>query len=172
MTIVDRIILTLYTVFMAVVSAVTVLCSLDFIPHRYIAALIAGIPGNTVYCVGGLIILLLSVRLLIANFATSSAASLQLSDSATGKVALGKSAIEDYASALAQEIYGVFNVKTIAELGESGIFIRINASIEPGIVIPATSQEVKDNVREGLKKATGVEVTNVEIFFKQIKAQE
>lgn len=172
MSIIDRIILTLYTISMAVVSAVMVLCSLDFIPHRYIAAVIAGIPGNTTYCVGGLIFLLLSIRLLIANFSTSSAASLQLSDSLNGKVALGKSAIEDYASALAQEIYGVFNVKTIADLEESGIFIRINASIEPGIVIPTTSQEIKNNVREGLKKATGVEVGGVEIFFKQIKAQE
>lgn len=82
------------------------------------------------------------------------------------------SAIEDYAATLAQEIYGVFNVKAIAKYDEDKLDIRINASIEPGIVIPSTSEDVKKNVREGLKKATGVEVEGVEIYFKQIKAKE
>ena len=171
MSIFDRIILTLYTAFMACVSLVTMLCSLDLIPHRYISSVIAGIPGSTAYCVGGFVLLLVSLRLLIANMSTSSG-SLMLTESAQGKVQVGISAIEDYAAALAQEIYGVFNVKAIAKYEEEKLYIRINASIEPGIVIPTTSEDVRNNVREGLKKATGVEVEGVEIYFKQIKAKE
>ncbi|MCQ2381274.1 MAG: alkaline shock response membrane anchor protein AmaP [Acidaminococcaceae bacterium] len=171
MSIFDRIILALYTVFMACVSVITVLCSLDVIPHRYISAFIAGIPGNTFYCIGGVILFLVSLRLLIANVTTTSG-SLLLSDSGHGKVEIDKGAIEDYAASLAQEIYGIFNVKVIAKLAEEGIYVRINASIEPGIVIPDTSEEVRANVREGLKKATGVEVKDIEIYFKQIKVKE
>ena len=171
MNIFDRIILTLYTAFMACVSIVTIMCSLDLIPHRYISSVIAGIPGNTGYCVGGVVLLLVSLRLLIANMSTSSG-TLMLVKSEQGKVEVGMSAIEDYAATLAQEIYGMFNVKAIAKYDEEKLDIRINASIEPGIVIPSTSEDVKKNVREGLKKATGVEVEGVEIYFKQIKAKE
>lgn len=171
MNLIDRIILTIYTAFMACVSAVTVLCSLDLIPHRFIASVIAGIPGNTMYCMGGVILLLVSVRLLVANISPSNS-SLLLNNSENGRVQVGISAIEDYAAALAQEIYGVFNVKAIAECKDEKISIRINASIEPGVVIPSTSEDVKNNVREGLKKATAIEVDGVEIYFKQIKAQE
>ena len=171
MTIADRIILALYPVFMACVSVTTVLCSLDLIPHRFISTFIAGIPGSTTYCVVGVILLLVSLRLLIANMGTGSVA-LQLSDGAMGSVQVGKDAIEDYVSELAQEIYGVFNVKTIANLAEDGIHVRVNASIVPGVNIPATSEEVRRNVKEGLKKATGTEVKTLELFFKQIKAQE
>lgn len=171
MSIVDRIILALYTIFMACVSMLTVLCSLDVIPHRYISSFIAGIPGNTLYCVGGVILFLVSIRLLIANVATSSS-SLQLSQGDQGKVQVSKDAIEDYAAALAQEIYGIFGVKVIAKIADDGIYIRVNANIEQGIVIPDTSKEVRANVIEGLKKATGVEVRDVEIYFKQIKAKE
>ena len=50
--------------------------------------------------------------------------------------------------------------------------MRINASIEPGINIPETSGEIKNNVRETIKKVTGIEVKEIELFFKQIKAKE
>lgn len=171
MNIFDRIILALYTIFMACVSAVTVLCSLDFIPHRFISSFIATIPGNTWFCIVGVILFLVSLRLLIANVVTSNN-SLLLSEGEHGKVQVDQGAIEDYVAALAEEIYGVFNVKVIAKLADDGIYVRINASIEPGIVIPDTSEEVRMNVREGLKKATGVDIKDIEIYFKQIKAKE
>ena len=50
--------------------------------------------------------------------------------------------------------------------------MRINATIEPGINIPETTSEVKANVRESIKKVTGVEVKEIEVFFKQIKSKE
>ena len=49
--------------------------------------------------------------------------------------------------------------------------MRINASIEPGINIPETTGEVKTNVKESIKKMTGIEVKEIEVYFKQIKAK-
>ena len=171
MNIIYRIVLTFYTIVIAMLSLVVALCSLNFLPAKYLVGLILTIPENTYYCVGGVLLLALSVWLLTKSMSGPQGA-LQLVDSPDGRVALSQRAIENYASALAKEIYGVFNVKSIGELNDGGINVRINASIEPGISIPAASQEVKVNVREGLKNATGVEVQNVEIFFKQIKPQE
>ena len=168
----DRIILTLYTFLMAVVAVLVTLCSLDVFPQRAITEFIASISGNWIYAIGGVIMLLVSVRLLIAGLGISSGHSMELSDGPSGKIHIGKRALEDYIAVLSQEIYGIYNVKVIAKLEDESINVRINASIEPGINIPETTGEVKNNVKESIKKMTGVEVKDIEVYFKQIKAKE
>ena len=165
MGIADRIILTLYTILMAVASVLTLLCSLGVFSDTGMVAFISHIPGNWVYAVGGL-------RLLITGLGLTGVSSLKLSDSDKGKVLVGKGALEDYIAVLSQEIYGIHHVKVIVKLEEQCIDVRINASIEPGINIPETSGEIKTNVRETIKKVTGIEVKDIELFFKQIKAKE
>ena len=168
----DRIILTLYTFLMAVVAVLVTLCSLDVFPQRAITEFIASISGNWIYAIGGVIMLLVSVRLLIAGLGISSGHSLELSDGPSGKIHIGKRALEDYIAVLSQEIYGIYNGKVIAKLEDESINVRINASIEPGINIPETTGEVKNNVKESIKKMTGIEVGDIEVYFKQIKAKE
>ena len=84
------------------------------------------------YAVGGIIILLVSIRLLIAGIGATGMTSLTISSADSGKVSVGKSAIEDYVAEIAKEVYGVYGVKVEAKMGEEHISIRINASIEPG----------------------------------------
>ena len=67
MGIADRIILTLYTILMTVASVLTLLCSLGVFSDTGMVAFISHIPGNWVYAVGGVIMLLVSVRLLITG---------------------------------------------------------------------------------------------------------
>ena len=168
----DRIILTLYTFLMAVVAVLVTLCRLDVFAQRMITEFIGSIHGNWIYVIGGVIMLLVSVRLLIAGLGISSGHSMELSDGPSGKIHIGKRALEDYIAVLSQEIYGIYNVKVIAKLEDESINVRINASIEPGINIPETTGEVKNNVKESIKKMTGVEVKDIEVYFKQIKAKE
>lgn len=168
----DRIILTLYTFLMAVVSVLTILCSLGVFPYGSMVDFINNIPGNWIFAVGGVIMLLVSLRLLVTGLGLTAAASLQLSEGEDGKVYVGKSALEEYIAVLSQEIYGVHNVKVLAKLEDSYINVRINASIEPGINIPEATGEVKANVKESIKKVTGINVKGIEVFFKQIKAKE
>ncbi|MBR2220340.1 MAG: alkaline shock response membrane anchor protein AmaP, partial [Phascolarctobacterium sp.] len=102
----DRIILTLYTFLMAVMAVLVTLCSLDVFPQRAIMEFIGSIPGNWIYAVGGVILLLVSLRLLIAGLGISSGNSMELSDGPSGKIHIGKRALEDYIAVLSQEIYG------------------------------------------------------------------
>ena len=164
----DRIILTLYTFLMAVVAVLVVLCSLGVIGQTAITAFFATIPGNWEYAVGGIIILLVSIRLLIAGIGATGMTSLTISSADSGKVSVGKSAIEDYVAEIAKEVYGVYGVKVEAKMGEEHISIRINASIEPGI---HTTDEIKYNVRDTIKKVLGMEIKDIDLFFKQIKAK-
>jgi len=97
--------------------------------------------------------------------------SLILKSSDAGKIFVGKNAIEDYICEIAQEVYGVYNVKCDTKLDDESISVRINASIEPGINIPETTEEIKYNVRDTIKKVLGMEIKEIELFFKQIKAK-
>ena len=117
----DRIILTLYTFLMAVVAVLVVLCSLGIISQAAINQFLATIPGNWEYAVGGIIILLVSLRLLIAGIGATGISSLILKTSDAGKIFVGKNAIEDYISEIAQEVYGVYNVKCETKLDENPV---------------------------------------------------
>lgn len=41
-----------------------------------------------------------------------------------------------------------------------------------GINIPESSDEIRTNVKESIKKVTGIDVKEMELFIKQIKAKE
>lgn len=157
---------------MAVIAILVVLCSLGIIGQATIAAFFATIPGNWEYAVGGIIILLVSIRLLFAGIGATGMTSLTIRNTEEGKVYVGRDAIEDYVAEIAKEVYGVYGVKVEAKMGEENISIRINASIEPGINIPETTDEIKYNVRDTIKKVIGMEIKDIDLFFKQIKVKD
>lgn len=168
----DRIILTLYTFLMAVVAVLVVLCSLSVISQSTIHAFLSTIPGNWEYTVGGVAILLVSLRLLIAGIGATGVSSLLLQSGDGGKISIGKTAIEEYIAEITQEVFGVYGAKCDTKFINDGISVRINASIEPGINIPETTEEIKYNVRDTIKKVLGMEIQDIELFFKQIKVQK
>lgn len=172
MSIADRIILTLYTFLMAVVSVFTVLCSLNVLPQKAALYFISHMSGSWAYAVAGVIMLAVSLRLLGTGLGLTGMSTLKLSENDKGKVLIGKGALEDYIAVLSQEIYGIHHVKAIVKLEDDAISVRINASIEPGLNIPESSGEIKVNVRDSLKKVTGIDVKDMEVFFKQIKSKE
>ena len=104
MGIADRIILTLYTFLMAVVSVLAVLCSLGVFSHEVLVNLVSYIPGSWIYAVGGVIMLLVSLRLLVTGLGLTGMSTLKLSETEKGKVLVGKGALEAYIAVLAQEI--------------------------------------------------------------------
>lgn len=172
MSIADRIILTLYTLMMTAVSGLVLLCSLGVFPHNSLMEFFNQIPGSWIFAVGSVITLLVSLRLLVTGLGVTADTSLLLGESESGKILVGKGAIENYIATLSQEIYGIYNVKVMAKLEKESISVRINASIEPGINIPETTNEIKANVKESIKKVTGIDVKEMEVFFKQIKSKE
>ena len=93
-----------------------------------------------------------------------------LDDADSGKTVVSKRALEDYIADIAQEVYGIYGVKVVVEMEDkTTINARIHGSLEPGVNVFEITEEVKDNVRETIKKVVGLEVKNIELFFKKIK---
>ncbi len=165
----DRIILTLYTFLMAVVAILLILGSLAVIPQAAILRFIATIPGSWEYALGGIVLLLVSVRLLLAGIGAFGVNSLTLREEESGKTLVSKRALEDYIGDIAQEVYGIYGVKVVVKMEDKYIDARINASLEPGVNVFEVTNEVKENIKETIKKVLGMDVHEIELFFKQIK---
>ncbi|MBQ9635694.1 MAG: alkaline shock response membrane anchor protein AmaP, partial [Acidaminococcaceae bacterium] len=129
------------------------------------------LPGNWEFAAGGVVIFLLSVRLLLAGIGViGDSNTLTLADVDSGKTVVSKRALEEYIGDIAQEVYGIYGVKVVVETEDkTTINARIHASLEPGVNVFEITEEVKDNVKETIKKVVGLEVKNIELYFKKIK---
>lgn len=167
----DRIILTLYTLLMALFAVVVILITIGIIPSVAFAHIITELPGNWEFAAGGVILFVLSVRLLLAGIGLiGDSSSLTLADADSGKTIVSKRALEDYIADIAQEVYGIYSVKVAVDMEDkTTINARIHASLEPGVNVFEITEEVKDNIKETIKKVVGLEVKNIELYFKKIK---
>ena len=168
----DRIILTLYTFLMAVFAVTMILISLGIMSPDFFLRVFTALPGNWEFAAGGAVLFIISVRLLLTGIGlTGDTNSLTLSDAENGKTVVSKRALEDYIADIAQEVYGIYGVKVKVEMEEkTAINAVIHASLEPGVNVFEVTEEVKDNIKETIKKVVGLEVRNVELFFKKIKS--
>lgn len=168
----DRIILTLYTFLMAVFAVTMILISLGIMSPDFFLRVFTALPGNWEYAAGGAVLFIISVRLLLTGIGlTGDTNNLTLSDADNGKTVVSKRALEDYIADIAQEVYGIYGVKVKVEMEEkTSINAIIHASLEPGVNVFEVTEEVKDNIKETIKKVVGLEVRNVELFFKKIKS--
>ena len=167
----DRIILTLYTLLMAVLAVVVILVTFGIIPPAVFRNFITALPGNWEFAAGGVVLFMISVRLLLAGIGfIGDSSTLTLADVDNGKTIVSKRALEDYIADIAQEVYGIYGVKVAVEMEDkTTINARIHASLEPGVNVFEITEEVKDNVKETIKKVVGLEVKSIELYFKKIK---
>ena len=125
----DRIILTLYTILMAVVAVFLVLFALQIIAPTTVYAFCATIPGKWEYAVGGVVLLLVSLRLLVTGLGGTGVSTLSLGDDKEGKIHVSKNAVEDYVSEIANDIYGVHNAKASAKMIENALNFLVLQSL-------------------------------------------
>lgn len=173
MSIFDRIILTLYTISMAAAAVLLIIVSANVIPLANIIRFATMVPGRWEYTIGGVVLLLVSLRLLFASWSRGGSNDLTFENEKEGTIHVSQGAMEDYIAGFTNDVYGVFGAKVrVKMLKENQLRVRINASIEPGINIPDTTDDVKRTVRKNVQSVIGAEVSDIEVFFKHIKAKE
>ena len=118
-------------------------------------------------------LLQLWLRLLFASWSRGGSNDLTFDNERDGKIHVSQRAMEDYIAGFTNDVYGVYGAKCrVKLLKDSQLGVRINASVEPGINIPDTTDEVKRTVKKNIMNVIGVEVADVAVYFKHIKAKE
>jgi len=154
---------------MAVVAVVLIIMSIGIISPDTLADFATMIPGSWEFAVGGIILLLVSIRLLIAGLGGIGSNTLTLGSEKDGKIHVSQSAMEDYVAEFTNDVFGVHNAKAVVKMVDNMLNVRINAAIEPGINIPDTTDEIKRTVKKNIMSVIAVEVKDVEVYFKHIK---
>ncbi len=168
MSIADRIILALYTIMMAVVSALIVCFVARVFPVEVLHEHLNTIPGSWEFAVGGVVMFLVSIRLLIAGITRGGPKDITVHIGDGGVVRVSMSAVDKFVEKTAAQVRGVHTVK--ARISTSGDFLKVKmvAGVLPEANIPEISVLLRDKVKAGVKETVGREVSEVETLFNTI----
>lgn len=169
MGIIDRIILSIYTLLLAVASLGVTLLSVRLISLEFIWTTLSYIHGQWEVGFVGVLFFLVSVRLLLAGMRTRNGERETIVHHLDmGDVHISLDAVKNLVEKTARHIRGVRNVKVVVGHNEQGIRIRIKAVVSPESNVPSVSVEMQKRVQEYVKNTVGVELIDIQIFIENI----
>jgi hypothetical protein len=173
MSIFDRIILTLYTIIMGVVAVLTIIVSVNAIPLNDLVAFATRVPGRWEYTVSGAVVLLVSCRLLFASWSRGGSNDLTFDNEREGEDPREPAGHGRLYLRLHQRCLRSLRLQDPGETAEGQPAQCADQRLHrAGINIPDTTDEVKRTVKKNIRNVVGVDVADVAVYFKHIKAKE
>ena len=169
MGIIDRIILSVYTLLLAVASLGLILLSMRLVSLDFIWTTISYINGQWEAGFVGALFFLVSIRLLLAGVRSR----VNGKDSIVhhldmGDVHISLDAVKNLVEKTARHIKGVRNAKVLVSHNEQGIRVRIKAVVSPESNVPIVSSEMQKRVQEYIKNTVGVDLVDIQIMIENI----
>lgn len=163
MGIVDRIILSIYTLLLAGLSLGVILLSLRLVSLEQVGTCISYIYGQWPAALAGGVFFLVSIRLMLAGMRSKHAKDTIIHNNELGDVHISVAAVENLVEKVARHVRGVREIKVKVALNGASINVKIRAVISPESHVPAVSSEIQQRVHDYIKNTVGVELANVEI---------
>ena len=174
MGIFDRIILVLYALSIAVMSAIVVLWSVGaFAVEMVDNVFMTYINGRWETAAVGIVFVLLSLRLFVAAFGSRGArtGNTIVVSRPMGNINVSVAAIEGLVVRTAGHVQGVREIKARVIQAGQGMSIKLRAAVIPETDIPVASEEIQRLISEQIKQTLGMEVVNVEIAIDNISSE-
>jgi uncharacterized alkaline shock family protein YloU len=170
---IDRIVLTVYTLTLAIVSGLMVIVSL--FPNWAILREWANwsLQGNGRLVLGlvGATFLAVSVRLITFAFSRRRGGQPVIHETSLGDVRISLDAVENLVRKVARSIKGVRDIKAVITNSKEGLSASLRATISPEVSIPDVSEEIQTTVRQYVKRVVGVEMTEVRLEVENIASE-
>ncbi len=168
MKLLDRILLTMYTFVILLLSVVLLGISLRLLSLEAvidtISALRYGWPFALIAFSVALIFFVLSLRLLMANFLRDKPTSTLLKATELGTIRVSVNTLDT----LAQKAVRVFNevkdVKSLIVPEPDGVRIQLKVTIMPDVNMPELTQSLQQKVKEYVENVSGITVKEVRIY--------
>jgi len=165
----DRIILTVYTFILAVMSLGIVTVALNLVSLDAIwTSFELHITGNKEAALVGFVFFCVSVRLLWMSVTPRGVRQTIVQETALGKVQISLSAIENLVQKVARQVKGVRGVKSYVINKEQGICAHLKVVVSPDASIPELSDEIQNRVRSYITNVVGTQVADIQIFVDDI----
>jgi uncharacterized alkaline shock family protein YloU len=168
MSIIDRIILSIYTILLTVLSLAVILLAVKLLPVDYLKASISIIYGQWEAALVGGIFFLVSIRLMLAGMRSRRGPSKIVHQTDMGIVEISIDAIEDLIAKTARHTRGVRGAKVhIRQMGEE-VKVDMRLIVGPEYNIPAVASEIQKRTQEYLKNTVGVGLSEIRIIVNDI----
>lgn len=173
MGIIDRIVLSIYTFSLAIISGLMVLVAIApewLQPHLWLQEALSTGRGQALIGLVGAAFFAVSVRLIVFAFARKGGGQPVVYESAMGEVHISLGAVESLVKKTARSIKGVREMKATITHGKDGLHAHLVGTVSPEVSIPEVSQEIQATVRQYVKRVVGVEMAEVTLEVENIAA--
>lgn len=169
MGIIDRMILSIYTLLLMAISIIVIILSLGLFSFDIIWTIINdNIYGRYEVALAAVVFLLVSLRFFLAGVRTRSKHDPFIHRGENGSVFITIEAVRNMVEKVARHSKGVRWVKVRVNNLHEGLLIKIRAIISPECNVLAVSAELQQKVRERVKNTVGIELTEVEVVVEDI----
>jgi len=168
MGIIDRIILSIYTLLLAFLSLGVILLSLRLISLDLIWTGISHISGQWEAGLVGAVFFMISIRLLLAGMRSRLMKNTIVYHNDMGDVHISLEAIKNLVEKNARQTRGVRGVKVCVNHDKQGLKVSLKAVVSPEVHVPSISAELQQRIHEYIKNTVGIELVDVEIFVENI----
>jgi uncharacterized alkaline shock family protein YloU len=168
MGIIDRIILSIYTLLLAFLSLGVILLSLRLVSLDWLWTSISYLYGQWEAGLIGAIFLLISIRLLLAGVRSHKIKDTIVHHNDMGDVHISLDAVENLVEKAVRHTRGVRGVKVVVKHDGEGLKVSLKAVVSPESNVPNVSAEVQKRVHEYIKNTVGVELTDVCVLVENI----
>ncbi|KNF07400.1 protein of unknown function DUF322 [Gottschalkia purinilytica] len=166
MKIIDRMILTLYTFCLAIISVIFILIPFNVVeelsPNK-IKTYVSIMTGNYLYSLIGIVFLLVSLKLLFSGVRKGDKSKHIMTVMNFGELRISSQAIEGLAHNVISKIIGIRECKIDVFFNNNSISIIIKGQVTPDVNIPEVTAEIQSKVKEHVEQSTGLEVGNVNL---------
>lgn len=171
MGIIDRVVLSIYTLSLAIISGLMILVAIapDLLtPHLWIEEALSTGRGQLLIGLIGTAFFAVSVRLIVFAFTRRGGGQPVIYETAAGEVRISLDAVESLVKKTARSIKGVRDMKAVITHGKDGLHAALTGTVSPDISIPEVSEEIQSSVRQYVKRVVGVEMAEVKIDIENI----
>ncbi len=161
----DRVVLTLYTLFLALFSLTMLLVSAGWsYPLDRLNWSLSTASGRWGTGVVSAVLLVASLRLLYFGFRKRRGVQTVVHETSMGEVRISLDAVEDLVRRVGRQVQGVREIKPVVTSEQSGLSVVVRTCVSPDVSIPQVSEELQTTVRNYVKNVVGATVSEVRVF--------
>lgn len=169
MNIMDRIILTIYMLFMVFISICLIIIPFNVIPGETIDLIKDQLYGNWYYSLVGLLALIASIRLFISGVSTGGKGKKGIVRPAEfGDVKISMDTFQSLAVRAVKQIGGIKDVKISIGVANGELTVGARILVMPDINIPMVVREVQGKIKEYIESTTEVNVKDVKVAIENV----
>ena len=180
MKIIEKFTLTIYSVIMliaAILSCLLIFGWLDMgLAGGLLKNVITGETSRNVLLAINILFILLSIKCIFFNSESKEKSSIRegvLLENENGKLMISKETIENLVNSVALNFQSTQEVVTKVDLDrENRVKVYINLTVSSDVIIKDLSSNLQNKIKEKVKKATDLEVNEVNITVKKVADKE